>query len=109
MGIDKHGESHRPRPRLHLEQVPSESSSDLIGRQVLDELHQHDVAGDVVRVVYHDVRSAVPAFSFSVEPRFALLRFGYSAEVRMLCEEGTHPVPSPRMPRVVLARGASQC
>jgi len=42
-----------------LTKSPAESSSDLIGRQVLDELGKHDVEGEVVRVVDHDVRFGV--------------------------------------------------
>ena len=42
-----------------LNKSPVESSSDLIGRQVLDELGRHDVEGEVVRVVDHDVRFGV--------------------------------------------------
>ena len=42
-----------------LSKSPAESSSDLIGRQVLSELAQHDVDGEVVRVVDHDVRFGV--------------------------------------------------
>jgi multimeric flavodoxin WrbA len=42
-----------------LNKSPAESSSDLIGRQVLEELGKHDVEGEVVRVVDHDVRFGV--------------------------------------------------
>ena len=42
-----------------LNKSPAESSSDLIGRQVLEELGRHDVEGEVVRVVDHDVRFGV--------------------------------------------------
>jgi multimeric flavodoxin WrbA len=42
-----------------LNKSPAESSSDLIGRQVLAELEKHDVAGELVRVVDHDVRFGV--------------------------------------------------
>jgi multimeric flavodoxin WrbA len=42
-----------------LNKSPVESSSDLIGRQVLEELGKHDVEGEVVRVVDHDVRFGV--------------------------------------------------
>ena len=42
-----------------LNRSPAESSSDLIGRQVLEELGKHDVEGEVVRVVDHDVRFGV--------------------------------------------------
>jgi multimeric flavodoxin WrbA len=38
---------------------PAESSSDLMARQVLQELAKHGVAGDVVRVVDHDVKPGV--------------------------------------------------
>jgi multimeric flavodoxin WrbA len=42
-----------------LNKSPAESSSHLIGRQVLDELGKHDVEGEAVRVVDHDVRFGV--------------------------------------------------
>jgi multimeric flavodoxin WrbA len=42
-----------------LSKSPAESSSDLIGRQVLSELARHDVDGEVVRVVDRDVRFGV--------------------------------------------------
>jgi multimeric flavodoxin WrbA len=42
-----------------LKPSPAPSSSDLIARQVLAELAEHGVAGDVVRVVDHDVRPGV--------------------------------------------------
>src|SRR4051812_40555909 len=42
-----------------LSPSPAESSSDLIARQVLDALEQHNVAGSSVRVVDHDVRPGV--------------------------------------------------
>jgi multimeric flavodoxin WrbA len=42
-----------------LKPSPAPSSSDLMARQVLDELGKHGVSGDVVRVVDHDVRPGV--------------------------------------------------
>jgi multimeric flavodoxin WrbA len=42
-----------------LKASPAPSSSDLIARQVLAELAKHGVAGDVVRVVDHDVKPGV--------------------------------------------------
>jgi multimeric flavodoxin WrbA len=42
-----------------LKPSPSESSSMLLGRQVLDELGRHGVTGEVVRVVDHDVKFGV--------------------------------------------------
>ena len=42
-----------------LKASPSESSSDLIARQVLDELAGHGVTGETVRVADHDVRPGV--------------------------------------------------
>jgi multimeric flavodoxin WrbA len=42
-----------------LKPSPAESSSDLIARQVLEQLAGHDVAGEVVRVVDHDVKPGV--------------------------------------------------
>jgi multimeric flavodoxin WrbA len=42
-----------------LKPSPSESSSDLLARQVLAELADHGVTGEVVRVVDHDVRFGV--------------------------------------------------
>ncbi|WP_029290927.1 flavodoxin family protein [Cellulomonas sp. HZM] len=38
---------------------PARSSSELLGRQVLDALAEHDVTGEVVRLVDHDVRPGV--------------------------------------------------
>ncbi|GAB2672564.1 flavodoxin family protein [Thalassiella azotivora] len=38
---------------------PDRSSSDLMARHVLDALAEHDVTGEVVRVVDHDVRPGV--------------------------------------------------
>jgi multimeric flavodoxin WrbA len=38
---------------------PDRSSSHLLGRQVLDALSEHDVTGEIVRVVDHDVRPGV--------------------------------------------------
>jgi multimeric flavodoxin WrbA len=42
-----------------LKPTPAESSSQLLGQQVLDQLKEHGVSGDVVRVVDHDVRFGV--------------------------------------------------
>jgi multimeric flavodoxin WrbA len=42
-----------------LKPSPAPSSSDLIARQVLEQLAQHDVVGEVVRVVDHDVKPGV--------------------------------------------------
>ncbi|MCW2775619.1 MAG: hypothetical protein JWN91_3945 [Nocardioides sp.] len=42
-----------------LKPTPAESSSQLIGQQVLDQLKEHGVTGEVVRVVDHDVRFGV--------------------------------------------------
>jgi len=42
-----------------LKSSPAPSSSDLIARQLLDELGTHGVTGDVVRVVDHDVKPGV--------------------------------------------------
>src|SRR5919112_559557 len=42
-----------------LKASPAPSSSDLIARQVLEELARHGVTGDVVRVVDHDVKPGV--------------------------------------------------
>jgi multimeric flavodoxin WrbA len=42
-----------------LKPSPAESSSVLIGQQVLDALAEHDVSGDLVRVVDHGVRFGV--------------------------------------------------
>ena len=42
-----------------LKASPAQSSSDLMARQVLEELGKHGVAGDVVRVVDHDVKPGV--------------------------------------------------
>jgi multimeric flavodoxin WrbA len=42
-----------------LKPSPAESSSDLIARQVLEALAGHDVVGEVVRVVDHDVKPGV--------------------------------------------------
>jgi multimeric flavodoxin WrbA len=42
-----------------LKASPAPSSSDLMARQVLEELGKHGVTGDVVRVVDHDVRPGV--------------------------------------------------
>ena len=42
-----------------LKPSPADSSSDLLARQVLDELAGHDVSGEVVRLVDHDVKPGV--------------------------------------------------
>lgn len=42
-----------------LKPSPAESSTDLLGQQVLDALGAFDVEGDLVRVVDHDVRFGV--------------------------------------------------
>jgi multimeric flavodoxin WrbA len=42
-----------------LKPSPAPSSSELIARQLLDELSVHDVRGEIVRVVDHDVRPGV--------------------------------------------------
>jgi multimeric flavodoxin WrbA len=42
-----------------LKPSPSESSADLLGREVLTALADHDVDGEVVRVVDHDVKFGV--------------------------------------------------
>ena len=42
-----------------LKKSPAESSSELLGREVLTALADHDVDGEVVRVVDHDVRYGV--------------------------------------------------
>jgi multimeric flavodoxin WrbA len=42
-----------------LKPSPAPSSSDLMARQVLEELSRHGVAGSVVRVVDHDVKPGV--------------------------------------------------
>ena len=42
-----------------LKPSPAESSSDLIARQVLDELAGHDVSGEVIRLVDHDIKPGV--------------------------------------------------
>jgi multimeric flavodoxin WrbA len=44
-----------------LTPAPGESSTQMLTEQVLAALHQHGVAGDVVRVVDHDVRPGVLA------------------------------------------------
>lgn len=44
-----------------LKPSPAPSSSELMARQLLDELAAHDVKGDVVRVVDHEVRPGVEA------------------------------------------------
>lgn len=42
-----------------LKRSPAESSADVLGREVLTALADHDVDGEVVRVVDHDVRYGV--------------------------------------------------
>lgn len=42
-----------------LKPSPAASSSELLGRQILDELGSHGVTGEVVRVADHDVRFGV--------------------------------------------------
>lgn len=42
-----------------LKKSPAESSSDLMARHVLEELSRHEVCGDVIRVVDHDIRPGV--------------------------------------------------
>src|SRR5688572_5607873 len=42
-----------------LKASPAPSSSDLMARQVLEELAKHGVTGDVVRVVDHEVKPGV--------------------------------------------------
>ena len=42
-----------------LKPTPAPSSSDLMARQVLEQLAKHGVTGDVVRVVDHDVKPGV--------------------------------------------------
>jgi multimeric flavodoxin WrbA len=42
-----------------LKPSPAESSSDLIARQVLEQLAEHDVVGEALRVVDHDVKPGV--------------------------------------------------
>ncbi|NUP26963.1 MAG: flavodoxin [Nocardia sp.] len=44
-----------------LKKSPGESSSDRIARQLLAELGEHDVSGEVIRVVDHDIRPGVSA------------------------------------------------
>ncbi len=44
-----------------LKPSPAESSSQLLGEQVLGQLERHGVTGEVVRVVDHDVRFGVTA------------------------------------------------
>lgn len=44
-----------------LKKSSTSSSSELIGREVLDALAEHDVAGELVRVVDYDVRFGVKA------------------------------------------------
>lgn len=42
-----------------LASSPQQSSTDLMARQVLDALAEHDVQGDAIRVVDHDVKPGV--------------------------------------------------
>lgn len=42
-----------------LKQSPAESSSDLLARQILDELAAHDIKGDSMRVADYNVRPGV--------------------------------------------------
>ncbi|MFI1464865.1 flavodoxin family protein [Nocardia carnea] len=42
-----------------LKKSPAESSSDRIARQLLDELTAHEVSGEVIRLVDHDIRPGV--------------------------------------------------
>ena len=42
-----------------LKKSPTPSSSDLIAREILAALADHDVDGDVIRIVDHDVRFGV--------------------------------------------------
>ncbi|WP_280456751.1 flavodoxin family protein [Nocardia carnea] len=42
-----------------LKKSPAESSSDRIARQLLDELAGHEVTGEVIRLVDHDIRPGV--------------------------------------------------
>ncbi|WP_459545463.1 flavodoxin family protein [Nocardia sp. X0981] len=42
-----------------LKKSPAESSSDLLARQLLGELARHEVTGEVIRVVDHDVRPGI--------------------------------------------------
>ena len=44
-----------------LKKSPAESSAQLIGSHVLDELRKHGADGEIVRVVDHDVRFGVTA------------------------------------------------
>jgi multimeric flavodoxin WrbA len=44
-----------------LKPSPAPSSSELMARQLLDELAAHDVKGDVVRIVDHEIRPGVEA------------------------------------------------
>jgi len=44
-----------------LKPSPAESSSQLLARQLLDALSEHDVRGELIRVVDHDVRPGVEA------------------------------------------------
>jgi multimeric flavodoxin WrbA len=42
-----------------LKPLPAPSSSDLMARQILEQLAKHGVTGDVVRVIDHDVKPGV--------------------------------------------------
>lgn len=42
-----------------LKRSPASSSSQLLGERILDQLREHDVEGEVARVVDHDVRFGV--------------------------------------------------
>jgi len=42
-----------------LRPSPSESSSDLLGRQILDALAEHGVTGSAIRIVDHDIKPGV--------------------------------------------------
>ncbi len=42
-----------------LKPSPGDSSSDLIARQVLEQLASHDVVGETVRLVDHDIRPGI--------------------------------------------------
>lgn len=59
MGLPSHERSTQPRSRVHSQALTRASSSELIGRQVLDALGEHGVEGEDVRVVDPDVRFGV--------------------------------------------------
>lgn len=42
-----------------LSPSPTDSSAELLGRQVADDLKQHNVTSEIVRVVDHDVKPGV--------------------------------------------------